>query len=1165
MVDSISLDVGLAEVKSSISLFQYRKKQSIKDIDRTENRSRRLNVTGKGFVLGNPIVGYSAGALARLEPSYLRNRPVHVMKPESRPGHNPRSPVLRRRALSAWASARESGVSADDYQIARQTFWQLGYNRQPHCFERYGPGMNGRTAKGDPNRTLATGATNSNASRLMVETGPYNRSLDKGRFDNFRATLSNQLGAGSGGLYQSVAYIEQTCQIVKHGTFDEMWGDAVTGRHAFNTASPGGTNNAVYLHRDVTNSNWASYYVERPNRMGLLRNVTDPLIGRTLSVARIGWSTAGIKECRERTLTATTQARTRNIYDHLIVSGGFRRDQVKQDQVRPKWDPTTNVIALADDETDSLAGTSYSRRTNAVTQLSALGNYADNVQAVGGARGYIMPPSGEPGALLTAEAPKGFGGDVGLGLRLFDGRLAARAVCFETQSKNDSTTFSTETTDTNTRILDALRSDGRITQAQFNKRTTVVGIGLFDFVSTGNEFEITANPSKLLRRQTSHSLSDPVQSNTYSEWLGWDAQNLGDAGLTVKRQVVQVPSTWQFSIKLYFQPVMSSLRFLLRSLSSGPAIARKDGLPPVGGPLPQPRLVSALFFPLVEEPSVSEPTQSWQRNPVRRCPLRRVPAIAFLGLSLLWLAILAWPLVAAEKPPLSEDDRRAARYDRELQAFAVSDREHPPAKGGILFVGSSIFRRWETLAAQMAPLPVLNRAFGGSRTGDQLARFEQIVLPYAPKVIVYYGGSNDINAGQTAPQIAANFRMFAERVHAGLPRTRLLYASIIRAPQKQERWDVVDATNALIRDYCATDPRRGFIDINPAVFDQDGRPRLELYLEDKLHYVPSAYDGFAAIIKPVLERVWRETTAGTASGSAEADTGDTGRVAPPGKPYVYKSAGGEPQKLEVYFPKDHDPAKDRRPALLLFHGGGWSRGSLAQFRAACAYFASRGLVTATADYRMHKKEDVPGLPAGESYKRICVTDAKSAIRWMKQHAAELGVDPRRLITGGGSAGGHLAVLATANRRGLNDPTDPSGFDTTVMAHLLFNPAFTVKDADAEINVLKHLDRGLPPTVVFFGSEDRWKSAWDETQRRLKALGHTTTVQWVAPGQTHGFYLKAPWEDATLVAADRFLARLGCLQGEPTLAIVATAGEVLQRDTAAAPEGIAPAVKPDRIP
>eukprot|EP01031_Cornospumella_fuschlensis_P018686 gene18686-22884_t len=144
--------------------------------------------------------------------------------------------------------------------------------------------------------------------------------------------------------------------------------------------------------------------------------------------------------------------------------------------------------------------------------------------------------------------------------------------------------------------------------------------------------------------------------------------------------------------------------------------------------------------------------------------------------------------------------------------------------------------------------------------------------------------------------------------------------------------------------------------------------------------------------------------------------------------------------MEIYFPPNHDAAKAKVPGMILFHGGGWGGGTLAQFRVACAYFASRGLVCATAEYRMLSKAEAAKLPAGETRKRACVTDAKSAIRWFKTKAPELGIDPQRIITGGGSAGGHIAVLATTNP-GLNDAADPTEIDTSVVAYVLFNPAF----------------------------------------------------------------------------------------------------------------------------
>lgn len=261
-----------------------------------------------------------------------------------------------------------------------------------------------------------------------------------------------------------------------------------------------------------------------------------------------------------------------------------------------------------------------------------------------------------------------------------------------------------------------------------------------------------------------------------------------------------------------------------------------------------------------------------------------------------------------------------------------------------------------------------------------------------------------------------------------------------------------------------------------------------------------------------------------------------------GKPYVYKTSAGKERQMEIYFPENHDPAKSKVPGVILFHGGGWSGGTLAQFRVACAYFASRGLVCATAEYQMLGK-DSPKLPAGESKKRVCVTDAKSAIRWFKQHAAELGIDPDRIITGGGSAGGHISALATMNP-GLNDPADPKDIDTGVVAYLWFNPAFAPEDnKDPEIDILTHLKADLPPSVVFFGDNDTWKKGWDTAHAKWKGLGAKTIELHIAEGQPHGFFNKEPWRTVTLIEADKFLVKQGLLTGEPTLKMPAS-GEKL---------------------
>lgn len=258
-----------------------------------------------------------------------------------------------------------------------------------------------------------------------------------------------------------------------------------------------------------------------------------------------------------------------------------------------------------------------------------------------------------------------------------------------------------------------------------------------------------------------------------------------------------------------------------------------------------------------------------------------------------------------------------------------------------------------------------------------------------------------------------------------------------------------------------------------------------------------------------------------------------GADAPAGKPYIYKTSAGKPRQMEIYFPPNHDPAQAKVPGMILFHGGSWTSGSLKQFRIACAYFASRGLVCATAEYQMLSKEEAAKLPPGETRKRVCVTDAKSAIRWFKQHAPELGIDPRRIITGGGSAGGHISALATLNP-GLNDPADPKDIDTSVVAYLWFNPAFATDDhKDPEIDILNHLKKDTAPAIAFFGDQDTWKVGWDIAYAKWKSLGNTSIDLQIAPGQAHSFFNKDHWQSVTLLAADHFLVKQNLLSGEAT--------------------------------
>jgi lysophospholipase L1-like esterase len=192
-----------------------------------------------------------------------------------------------------------------------------------------------------------------------------------------------------------------------------------------------------------------------------------------------------------------------------------------------------------------------------------------------------------------------------------------------------------------------------------------------------------------------------------------------------------------------------------------------------------------------------------------------------------------------------------------VAALVIASAPAAPAVGAaqagpIVFVGSSIFHRWTALSAQMAPLPIVNLAFDGAQTEDMLRLVDARVVPHQPRVVAYYCGSNDVDAGESPEAIFGRIRQFIDRTKAALPDVRVVFVSVIRAPEKQSRWDVVDDVNRRVKAYAAGRKWIEFVDVNPLVFTADGTPRFDLYLSDQLHFRPKAYEAFAATIKPVL-------------------------------------------------------------------------------------------------------------------------------------------------------------------------------------------------------------------------------------------------------------------------------------------------------------------------
>ena len=205
--------------------------------------------------------------------------------------------------------------------------------------------------------------------------------------------------------------------------------------------------------------------------------------------------------------------------------------------------------------------------------------------------------------------------------------------------------------------------------------------------------------------------------------------------------------------------------------------------------------------------------------------------------------------ISAQAPAAPHD---FARWEKDVAAFEAADRQSPPPKNGILFVGSSTIVRWSTLHQDFPGLPIVNRGFGGNQIVDSTHYADRIIFPYQPRTIVLRAGGNDIHAGKSPAQVFAEFKEFVATVHRRLPATRILYIS---QPPTIARWDERDALkelNALVAAYVKTDARLGYVETWDTTLDAKGQPRPELFVEDKLHFSPEGYKLLAARLKPHL-------------------------------------------------------------------------------------------------------------------------------------------------------------------------------------------------------------------------------------------------------------------------------------------------------------------------
>ena len=211
------------------------------------------------------------------------------------------------------------------------------------------------------------------------------------------------------------------------------------------------------------------------------------------------------------------------------------------------------------------------------------------------------------------------------------------------------------------------------------------------------------------------------------------------------------------------------------------------------------------------------------------------------------------PLTPPPAPVIPEGED-PARWSAALDAFGAEEVE---VDRPVVFVGSSSIRLWSTLGEDMAPVPALNRGYGGSKIFDTIYWADQLVTRHDPTVVVAFTGTNDIkgDAPRSAEWVAARFDELVERLRALGCDAPLVYIAISPTPSRAEHLAIVLETNHMIRERCSRDEGLHFVDTASQLLDADGQPDPRWFVEDQLHLNAEGYAAWTAMIRPVVHRL----------------------------------------------------------------------------------------------------------------------------------------------------------------------------------------------------------------------------------------------------------------------------------------------------------------------
>lgn len=239
---------------------------------------------------------------------------------------------------------------------------------------------------------------------------------------------------------------------------------------------------------------------------------------------------------------------------------------------------------------------------------------------------------------------------------------------------------------------------------------------------------------------------------------------------------------------------------------------------------------------------------------------------------------------------------------------------------------------------------------------------------------------------------------------------------------------------------------------------------------------------------------------------------------------VYKIIGDNKMRLFITYDQDKSRLK---PCIVFFYGGGWVKRNNNQFKDYCDYFAKKGYVCIRAEYRVTEMEKSTPFES--------LSDARSAIRYVRMNSYKFNIIPENIIAVGGSAGGHLAA-ACASTKKFDDIKDNVSISCVPNALVLFNPVIDNGPAGygyerigkmyKEFSPLHNLHSGMPPTTIFIGDKDKLipVETIEYYVKAMNILGVRCDLH-LYKNEGHGFFNSKKYKTVMINEMERFLLSL----------------------------------------